>query len=295
MRASAGSRGHFDSRGNVVKETQSVLDVEGTPVLVEGQGDEVVLMLHGWPDTLDLWNATVAALQDSYTCVRLTLPGFEAGSPVSLLSLEAMTEFLGRVVQRVSPDRPVTLMIHDWGCVFGYELAMQHPHRVARIVAVDIGDHNTGALQRLWTVRQKASVIGYQLWLALAWKIGRMGQSGDRLGTHMTRVMARWMRCPSDPGRMTWRMNYAYAMRWLGTAGGLTQARKIRPVMPLLYAYGERKPFMFHTPRWLEEQAAREGCRVQGFDCGHWVMISRAEAFHALVRQWLQSHIRPGA
>ena len=268
-------------------DSHKVVDVEGTPVVVQGQGEQLILMLHGWPDTLSLWDGTVAALQDRYTCARLTLPGFEADSPVPLLSLDAMTDFLCRVVQRVSPDRPVTLMIHDWGCVFGYELALRHPERVARIVAVDIGDHNAGALQRLWTARQKASVIGYQLWLALAWKIGRAGALGDALGTRMTRSMARWMRCPTEPERMSWRMNYAYAMRWLGTAGGLTQTRKIRPTMPLLYAYGERKPFMFHTPRWLQEQAARKGCRTQGFDCGHWVMISRAQAFHALVRQWL--------
>jgi pimeloyl-ACP methyl ester carboxylesterase len=36
--------------------------VNGTEVWLQGQGDEVILMLHGWPDTRALWDGTVAAL-----------------------------------------------------------------------------------------------------------------------------------------------------------------------------------------------------------------------------------------
>jgi pimeloyl-ACP methyl ester carboxylesterase len=117
--------------------------------------------------------------------------------------------------------------------------------------------------------------------LALAWKL-----SGS-LGTRMTRAMARWLRCPSDAGRITYKMNYPYAMQWFGTAGGFKQAAQIHLPMPLLFVYGERKPFMFHSAKWLEKVAAQAGCAVKGLPCGHWVMISRPEAFHACVRSWL--------
>jgi len=40
------------------------LEVDGHTVVLQGQG-EVVLMLHGWPDTLALWDGTVAALADT--------------------------------------------------------------------------------------------------------------------------------------------------------------------------------------------------------------------------------------
>ena len=255
------------------------IEVHGTEVWLQGEGDEVILMLHGWPDTRALWDGTVAALQDRATCARLTLPGFETGP--SATSLDDMCQLLRQVVDRISPGQPVTLMLHDWGCIFGYQFAMRHAERVARVVAVDVGDHNSGALLREWGLRGKLSVMGYQVWLALAWKIG------GSLGTRMTRAMARWLRCPTEPSHITQQMNYPYAMQWLGTAGGFKKASPIRLGMPLLYVYGERKPFMFHSAQWLAQVASAPGSAVQGLPCGHWVMISRPEAFHARVRSWL--------
>ena len=258
------------------------IDVNGTEVWLQGQGDEVILMLHGWPDTRELWDGTVAALQDRAICARLTLPGFETGPAAT--SLDDMCQLLRQTVDRISPDQPVTLMLHDWGCIFGYEFAMRHPERVARVVAVDVGDHNSGALLREWGWKEKLSVMGYQVWLALAWKLG------GNLGTRMTRAMARWLRCPSDPASITHKMNYPYAMQWFGTAGGFKRAAQIQLPMPLLFVYGERKPFMFHSTQWLEKVACSPGSpgsAVQGLPCGHWVMVSKPEAFHARVRQWL--------
>lgn len=255
------------------------ITVQGTDVWLQGQGDETVLMLHGWPDTRALWDGTVAALQDRATCARFTLPGFETGP--SALSLDEMCQRLSKIADTISPGCPLTLMLHDWGCVFGYEWAMRHPERVARVVAVDVGDHNSGALQRSWGFKEKGSVAGYQLWLALAWVLG------GRIGTRMTRAMARWLGCPPDPGRISHRMNYPYAMQWLGTVGGFKKAAQVDLPMPLLYVYGERKLFMFHSPSWLQAVSNQPGSAVLGLPCGHWVMLSRPEAFHARVRSWL--------
>ena len=259
--------------------TEQCITVNGTEVWLQGQGDEVILMLHGWPDTRALWDGTVAALQDRATCARLTLPGFEYGSAAT--SLDDMCQLLRQIVDLISPDQPLTLMLHDWGCIFGYEFAMRHPDRVARVVAVDVGDHNSGSLLREWGLKEKLSVMGYQVWLALAWKLG------GNLGTRMTRAMARWLRCPTDPASITQKMNYPYAMQWFSTAGGFKRAAQIQLPMPLLFVYGERKPFMFHSVKWLKKVAANPGSSVQGLPCGHWVMVSKPEAFHARVRQWL--------
>jgi pimeloyl-ACP methyl ester carboxylesterase len=107
------------------------------------------------------------------------------------------------------------------------------------------------------------------------------------LGDRMTRSMARRLRCRSEPATIRWTMNYPYAMLWFGLRGGFRGAAPIDPACPLLYLYGERKPFMFHSPRWLERIAARPGSAVQGFRTGHWVMVDQPEAFTRRVRTWL--------
>ena len=58
---------------------------------------------------------------------------------------------------------------------------------------------------------------------------------------------------------------------------------------PTLYIYGERKPFLFHSPEWLAELAARPDAQVRGFPCGHCVMVDRPTDFTQCVRDWLAS------
>ncbi len=256
--------------------------VQGVEIHVEGDHPRTVVMLHGWPDSYRLWDATVQALRDRYCCVRFTLPGFDVDGPARATSLDDMCELLRAIVDEVSPGVPVTLLLHDWGCVFGYEFAARHPHRVARIVAVDIGDHNAGGLRRTLSATQQAQVFGYQIWLALAWKLG------GALGTWMTRKMARAMGCRADPVSIGWQMNYPYAMRWFGAFGGLGHAARVRPVWPMLFLYGERKPFMFHSAKWLADLAARPDCAAHAFATGHWVMAQRPAEFNRCVRDWLE-------
>ena len=257
------------------------LVIDGCPLRVEGADGPVLLMLHGWPDTAALWDGSVAALSDRFRCVRVSLPGYVRGEGRAPASLAAMSDWLRRVADAVSPGQPLTLVLHDWGCVFGYEFAARHADRVARIVAVDVGDHNSAALSRELSPRARRAVFGYQFWLALAWWMG--GSIGDR----MTRWMARRLRCPTLGPAVGCQMNYPYAMRWFGSLGGLAVAAPVDPVQPLLYVYGQRKPFMFHSRDWLARLAARPGCAAHGLPTGHWVMVQAPQDFARIVRGWL--------
>ena len=261
------------------------IHIQDTAVEVAGSGEELILMLHGWPDTLALWDGTVDALKAHYRCARLTLPGFETGPPA--VSLDAMCSLLLQVVDQLSAAKSITLLLHDWGCAFGYEFAMRHPQRVARVIALDVGDHNSPALLHQWGLREKLAVAVYQVWLALAWKIG------GAVGTAMTRFMARALRAPAPAARITHRMNYPYAMQGFGSAGGFAQATQVQLPMPLLFVYGARKPFMFHSRAWLDQVAQKPGSAVLALPCGHWLMLDQAEAFHAAALRWLAHSSAP--
>jgi pimeloyl-ACP methyl ester carboxylesterase len=254
--------------------------VDGVEVLVEGSGTETLLMLHGWPDTLDLWDGTVEALRDRFRCARFTWPGFEPGSPRRLHTLDELMALVLQVVDRLCPNGQVTLLLHDWGCVFGYQFAMRHPERVARIVGVDIGDVD-GFMNSL-SPREKLGVVSYQLWLAAAWRIG------GRLGDAMTRRMARIARAPADPATLGWQMNWPYYLAWFGGKEALPRkSLPFRPACPMLFIHGRRKPFSFHSPAWADALARRPGSRVESFETGHWVMTRAPQRFNALVREWL--------
>jgi cis-3-alkyl-4-acyloxetan-2-one decarboxylase len=262
----------------------AALRVDGIDVFVDGEGPQTLVMVHGWPDTHRLWDAQVAALRDRWRCVRFTLPGFDGAHPRRAWSLAETVALLRRVVDAVSPDRPVALLVHDWGCVFGYEFERRHPQRVARLIGVDIGDTGSGAHVAELRTRQKLGIVGYQLWLAAAWLIGGVHRG---LADRMTRAMARWVRCPADPKWIGAQMNYPYFIRWSGRHGGYRGRAQLDPHCPMLYVYGTRKPFMFHSTAWAEALARRPGCAVLPMNTGHWVMCQAGEAFNAALREWL--------
>ena len=257
------------------------MKIDGIEVQVEGKGAEAVVMIHGWPDTLRLWDATVEALKPRWRCVRFTLPGFDLSLPARAHSLDEVVETVHRIVTACCPDKRVTLLLHDWGCVFGYQFAMRHPERVSRIVGVDIGHAGSKAHQAELGFKAKLMVLGYQLWLATAWRIG--GALGDR----MARGTAAAMRCPAEPRAIGAQMGYPYALQWFGVKGGFGRLQVFEPVAPMLYLYGQRKPFMFHSQAWLDALARRPGSRVVGLPTGHWVMLNKPQDFHHELQRWL--------
>jgi pimeloyl-ACP methyl ester carboxylesterase len=228
-------------------------------------------MVHGWPDTHRLWDSTVEALKGQYRCVRFTLPGFEPGASKRAYAFSELIEVLRHTV---GPFAPVTLLLHDWGCLFGYQFAMRHPDMVERVIGVDIGDAGSRAHLAEIGASGKLKIAAYQLWLAAAWLLG---------SDAMARMMARMIRVP--PGReVRAQMGYPYAMRWFGVAGGFKDLKVFKPHCPMLFLYGTRKPVMFHSDAWAQRVESH------AFDTGHWVMVQAGEEFNQAIVAWLAQH-----
>lgn len=259
----------------------SQLNISGIPVYVDGAGPETILMLHGWPDTHEVWSPQVEYFKEHYTCVRFTLPGFDDPETRGF-SADEIVEIVERIVNEVSPNDRITLMLHDWGCLFGYQYAALHPTKVSRIVAIDVGDASSAEFSRGLSIRAKLMVFSYQILLALTWYMNRTA------GGHVTRYMARSLGCKADPQSIHAGMNYPYAMRWMGTLGGLDKLLDPTTLRcPVFYAYGRYKPFQFHSAGWLKRLGETPGSEVRPFKSGHWVMVDCAEVFNDAASEWL--------
>ena len=257
--------------------------IDGVDVLIEGTGNETIVMIHGWPDTYRLWDAQVLAFRSTYRCVRFTLPGFDVTKPRQAHSHQQLITTLTHIIEQISPGQKVTLLLHDWGCFFGYAFYRSRPDLVARVIGVDIGD--AGSRHHLMTLslKDKMMLASYQLWLALAWRMG--GHPGNR----MTRFMARTMRCRTDPQYIGSCMNYPYDIQWTGSTGGYPKARPFEPICPMLFMYGRKKPFMFHSQAWADNLLQTAGNQVLEFDTGHWIMTQQPQPFNQAVMAWLTS------
>lgn len=238
-------------------------------------------MVHGWPDTADLWDEQVDALRSQFRCVRLTLPGFDIDQPRRPVGLEEMAEIFRAVIEKESPGRPVILMLHDWGCVFGYHFAMKFPHLVSRVIGMDVGDANSEEHTASLGVAAKLMIFAYQSWLALAWRIG--GGIGDR----MTRGMAWVLGAPASPKKIGSSMNYPYDMMWMHSYGSFEALEPYCPSVPMLFFYGSEKPLQFFSRAWADSIERWPDSRVVRVEAGHWLMKDRPDEVNGVLLGWL--------
>lgn len=90
-------------------------------------GRPTVLLVHGYPDSKEVWSEVAERLADRFHVVLYDVRGHgRSSAPVPLrggFTLEKLTDDFLAVVDAVSPDRPVHLVGHDWGSVQGWEFA----------------------------------------------------------------------------------------------------------------------------------------------------------------------------
>ena len=258
-------------------------NIAGVEVFVEGEGLETIVMIHGWSDTYRIWSKQIHFFKKNYRCVYFTFPGFDVSQPRRAYSLAETTEILREIIDQVSPDQKVNLMLHDWGCFFGYQYYMQYPNRVAKIVGIDIGDATSKAFAKSLSVKAKAMVFTYQMTLASAWKLG------GAAGTKIAQATAKLLGTHAELQYIGADMGYPYYIQWFGAYGSYKKAVNIKPTCPMFFAYAKKKPFMFHSQKWAEGLAAQPQNKVVAYNSGHWVQVDAAEQFNQQVGEWLAS------
>jgi hypothetical protein len=85
-------------------------------------------------------------------------------------------------------------------------------------------------------------------------------------------------------------MNYPYRNIWADIVAGRDRklVKGYWPTCPLLFVYGENKPFPFHSAVWVDH-VRRVGGDVVALPCGHWV--PHEASFVNLLRRWLNNHL----
>ncbi|MFD7526170.1 SDR family oxidoreductase [Streptomyces sp. NPDC059849] len=102
----------------------------GIELCVVELGDEeqpTVVLVHGYPDSKEVWTEVAKQLADQWHVVLYDVRGHgRSTAPKPLrggFTLEKLTDDFLAVADAVSPDRPVHLVGHDWGSVQAWEFA----------------------------------------------------------------------------------------------------------------------------------------------------------------------------
>lgn len=150
-------------------------------VNVEGQGQDA-LLLHGVPDSADIWNSVIDRIQSSYRCFAPDLPGMARSEiPKNYeFNFENYADFVDKLVEKLELKNPITLIVHDWGGIYGLLWACKYPHKVKRIIG---GDFPFSHLYKWheWATIWRTPVLGelsmaLMNWPVFKWELKRSSQ-----------------------------------------------------------------------------------------------------------------------
>jgi pimeloyl-ACP methyl ester carboxylesterase len=98
-----------------------------------------LLLIHGWPDTSELWNEYVIALREDFDIITCDLPGFhpEVSTQYASYSYNDIISCISNYVEGLGEK--IFIIGHDWGAAIAYKLVDVHPHLFEKMIGIDIG------------------------------------------------------------------------------------------------------------------------------------------------------------
>lgn len=116
-------------------------DVDGVGIayVEAGTGDPIVF-LHGNPTSSYLWRNVLPWIDGLGRCLAPDPVGMGSSDALAPGSEYAFTEhaaMLANILRALGVDERVTLVLHGWGSVLGFDWARQNPERLKRIAYME--------------------------------------------------------------------------------------------------------------------------------------------------------------
>ena len=249
-----------------------------------------VLLLHGFPDDLQLWSALAPRLEAAgFHVIALDQRGCGASEAPAGLQHYRIDRLVGDaagVLKALGSHAPVHVLGHDWGAVVTWCLAINRPEIVRSAVAISVGHPTEYARAGLEQKRKGLYTIGWQFpVLAERW-----------LAANDWARMRHWLRQHPDPesclrnlarpGRLTAGLNWYRAN---------LQSMLLKPwpkcTVPMLGIWGTEDHCL------AEDQMANSARRVSGQwryerieGAGHWLPLEEPAQVARLASDWFNRH-----
>lgn len=89
-----------------------------------------------------MWNKQVKALSENYRCLVVDLPYFNGKHQITKskgVGFKEISDGLAEIIEKQTKKKKVTLIIHDWGSLYGFMLYRDRPDLISRIATIDVG------------------------------------------------------------------------------------------------------------------------------------------------------------
>ncbi|WP_418958003.1 SDR family oxidoreductase [Streptomyces tritici] len=288
----------------------------GIELCVAELGDEsrpTVLLVHGYPDSKEVWTEVATRLADRFHVVLYDVRGHgRSTAPTPLrggFTLEKLTDDFLAVADAVSPDRPVHLVGHDWGSVQSWEFVTV-PRTEGRIASftsmsgpcLDHFGHWIKQRMTRPTPRRVGQLLGQgaKSWYVymlhtpvlpeLAWR-GPLGKRWPKILQRLEKVPAGdypTSSLPMDAARGAWLYRDNVRSRLLRPRPDAYAHAPVQLITPLGDAFLSERLYD-DLGTWVPELTRRT------LPAKHWVPRTRPDQLAAWIGDFVETHESPQA
>jgi len=273
-----------------------------------GSGDDLVILLHGFPEFWYSWRHQLTALGTRFHVVAPDMRGYNLSDKPTRVADYATDVLADDVIGLIDHFGATKAAIvgHDWGAGVAWAVAQKYPERVSKLAVLQVppaavwrANLTLAQLLRSWYM------FFFQLPRVPEWAIRRNAFAGldstfkekvGRTGSFTDADVEIYKQALGQPGALTSAINYYRAnvfrlMRGSKTAQPSsarepTNDRKIR--VPTLFIFGEQDfAILPRTVRGVEEYIDAPYTELRIPDSGHWVQNEAVEEVNNALMSFL--------
>jgi pimeloyl-ACP methyl ester carboxylesterase len=269
-----------------------------------GSGDNLVILLHGFPEFWYAWQKQLIALSEKFHVVAPDMRGYNLSDKPSRVEDYRIDKLVADVIGLLDHfgAKQAAIVGHDWGAGVAWAIAQKYPERVSRLAVLQV------PLQAAWranlTFKQFMRswyMFFFQIPRLPEWLIARQNfraiertfqKKVGRKNSFTQRDVERYKEAARQPGALTGAVNYYRANlfdRLLVRKQTNDKQGDGRIQVPTLFIYGEQDfAIIPATVRGLEKYIDADYREVRIPDSGHWVQNEAPEEVNAALLEFLK-------
>jgi pimeloyl-ACP methyl ester carboxylesterase len=281
-----------------------------------GSGENLVILLHGFPEFWYSWRHQLTALGNKYHVVAPDMRGYNLSDKPARVSdyrIEVLVEDVVDLIKHCGVDK-AAIVAHDWGAAVAWAVAQKYPERVSKLAILQVppatvwrANLSLRQLLRSWYMFffQLPWIPEYVIGLNSFAALDRTFiETVARKGTFSDADIELYKEALSWPGALTAAVNYYRAnVRRLMSRRNASRTREPtapddetktdeasdgRIRVPTLFIYGEQDfAIIPATVRGVGDHIDAPYRELRIADSGHWVQNEAAEEVNAALLGFL--------
>ena len=264
----------------ILEPKEDISHITSLPHRVTGNKDSktMLIFLHGYPNTINMWNKIVELLNPNFLCLAVSYPNYSDELTLRWgMNFHDILRLLRKTiddVERSSGNKyEKVLVAHDWGSFIAYMFEHENNGYLKDLISFDVSTTKPEDL------KSTILTVSYQTLFATAFYIG--GPIGDyytkffydRFISHGIYGISN-----KEAERINSSWNYMYYYLWTNILKYKATLKEYFPRCSTAFFYGKKKPFFFHTEEYLNKVKNSPNGYVEGFeDSGHWFFEGREQ------------------